>query len=107
MTASSYLSYGGILKVVRTNSDNIVNATSRRQIVEEITEFSLSFGADTGLNTGTYIVGEVASGLATDVTGYGYTTTSAGEGATFQIGIGTTGELLLSLIHISEPTRPY
>ena len=101
MTASSYLSYGGILKVVRTNSDNIVNATSRTQLLEEITEFSLSFDADTGLNTGTYIVGEVA-----DPTGYGYTTNSLfGEGATFQIGIGTVGEL--TSIEVINPGAGY
>ena len=95
MTASAFLSYGGILKVVRTNNDNVVNASSRTQLTGEIRSISVSFDSSVGLNTGTYNVGQLAAG---DAVGYGFTYVPSGSGdgtgAILSIGIGTIGELL-------------
>lgn len=71
MSASSYLSYGGVLKVVRADGDSLVNANARRIRSGEVVEFSSNVGvANTLRPPGTYTIQNV--GLTT-----GYTTNDA------------------------------
>jgi hypothetical protein len=94
MTASAFLSYGGILKVVRTNSDNIVNASSRTTQEGEITSLAqittgIGSALDNNRTPGTYVLGQLGD---LNNTGYGFTTNSAnGTGAIIEVGIGQTG----------------
>ena len=94
MTASSFLSYGGILKVVRTNGDTIVNASARQSQVGEITSLSYSVNADPSRSNGgiggVYVLAQLPANQGN--TGYGFTTNSAdGTGAIVTVGISTTG----------------
>ena len=41
MTASSFLSYGGVLKVVRTDDDDLVNANGNRSHVTNVTDLKI------------------------------------------------------------------
>ena len=110
LSAASFLSYGGILKVVRTDSDVIVNSSVRTQFVGEVvttvgaalTVVNDGGEADSARVVGdedrTYVFGEVT---ATDGSEYGYTTAAAGEGLIFSLtlygnnsgaaGVGATG----------------
>ena len=67
MSASSFLSYGGVLKVVRTDGDSLVNANARRIRSGEIIEFTSNVGvANTLRPPGTYTIQNV--GLTTSYT---------------------------------------
>lgn len=115
LTASSFLSYGGILKVVRTDSDVIVNSSTRTQFVGEVasitSEDDILVGAAITVVSGqaddartyvsqTFVLGEIGLG---NTTGYGYTTSSAGEGLIISVGLGTTGAVeALSIINNGE-----
>ena len=96
MTASAFLSYGGVLKVVRTDGDTIVNASSRQSRDGEITSLSYTVTADpdrsNGGQGGEYVLAQLPDNQG--ATGYGFTTNSAnGEGAIISVGIGTTGDV--------------
>ena len=80
MSASSYLSYGGVMKVVRTDGDSLVNANARRNREGEIIEVSNVSAADTQRNPGTYIVDST-----------GYETDDVGTGAIFSIIVSDDG----------------
>ena len=102
MTASAFLSYGGIVKVVRTDADVIVNSSTRTEFLGEVTgisttglEITVNETDSSRINTGSFILGEIGAG---DTTGYGYTTSSGGEGLIFQVGIDTTGTATLEKI---------
>jgi phage tail sheath protein FI len=115
LTASSFLSYGGIIKVVRTDSEVIVNSSTRTQFVGEVAPITsgddITVGAAITVTSGladdartygpqTFILGEIGLG---NTTGYGYTTSSAGEGLIISVGLGTTGSVeALSLINNGE-----
>jgi hypothetical protein len=85
MSASSYLSYGGVLKVVRTDGDYLVNANARR----------IRSGEITGISTTNivYNVTNEATGVGTTVGGTftltetSYTTSGSGTGAVLQVSI--------------------
>jgi phage tail sheath protein FI len=115
LTASSFLSYGGILKVVRTDSDVIVNSSTRTQFVGEVASITsgddITVGAAITVVSGraddartyvsqTFVLGEIGAG---NTTGYGYTTSSAGSGLIISVGLGTTGSVeALSIINNGE-----
>ena len=95
MTGSAFLSYGGILKVVRTDGDTIVNSSARTQVVGEAITLSVTDGAaDDGrtLVSQSFTLGEIGYG---NTTGYGYTANAAnsGSGLIFTVGLGTTGSV--------------
>ena len=84
MSASSFLSYGGVLKVIRTDGTTLRNSNAKRTQTGEITDTdSINYGA-IGISTdraaGTYTIG-----LGD------FTTSGSGEGAIFSISIGSTG----------------
>ena len=115
MTASSFLSYGGILKVVRTDADVITNSSTRTQFVGEVA----SIGADDDILVGaaltvvggqsdssrtvsdtTLILGEIGTG---NTTGYGYTYSGSGSGLIISVGLGTSGFVnALEIINAGE-----
>ncbi|MFZ9740295.1 MAG: phage tail sheath C-terminal domain-containing protein [Candidatus Nanopelagicaceae bacterium] len=116
MTASSFLSYGGIVKVVRTDGETIVNSSTRTAQQDEITTLTATYGsaeseylADDARTEGVYQLSQTngANILAsTAEVGYGFTvssddgTASPGSGAIISVGIGTTGEIVsLSVIN--------
>jgi hypothetical protein len=94
MTASSFLSYGGIIKVVRTDGDTIVNSSTRTQSTGEAIDLTIAGGTDDSARTlvsQSFTLGEIAIG---NTTGYGYTTNSAaGSGLIITVGLGTTGSV--------------
>jgi hypothetical protein len=94
MTASAFLSYGGILKVVRTDGDTIVNSSTRTQLEGEAIDLVVLSGADEDARafvSQEFTLSEIADGSPT---GYGYTTSSAsGSGLIFTVGIGSTGSV--------------
>ena len=55
MSASSFLSYGGVLKIVRTDGDSLVNANARRIRSGEIVEVDNVSVASTLRKPGTYL----------------------------------------------------
>ena len=57
MTASAFLSYGGIVKVVRTDGETIRTASTRTVQLAEITELTATYDADGTVagNEATYI----------------------------------------------------
>ena len=81
MSASSFLSYGGVLKIVRTDGDSLVNANARRVRSGEAIDTNLdtlAIGINTNRRPGTYVVS--STGIST------YTVTpTGGTGATFTI----------------------
>ena len=93
MTAASYLSYGGILKVVRTDGDTIVNSSARTQVIGEAITLSVNSGSEDDARTlvsQSFTLGEIGYG---NTTGYGYTANpeNVGSGLIFTVGLGTTG----------------
>lgn len=89
MTASSFLSYGGIVKVVRTDGETITNSSARIAQAGEIKTLTSTTSANSLRQQGVYILPQVTS-----PTGYGFTTNSSeGSDAIVQVGIGTTGEI--------------
>jgi hypothetical protein len=91
MSASSYLSYGGVLKVVRTDSVDLVNANARRVRTGEINSISISSGESGGISTyrvsGTYIIDNG-----------NYTTSGIGTDLVLSVSIGQTGTASATLI---------
>ena len=95
MSASSYLSYGGVLKVVRTDGSSLKNANARRIRSGEIVEVSNVSTASTLRTPGTYIVQN--TGIST-----GYTTTDAdGTGAIFTVTVADNGAGLGSTVTVA------
>jgi hypothetical protein len=95
MSASSYLSYGGVMKVVRTDGDSLINANARRIRSGEIVEVSGISGANTARKPGTYIVSNL--GITT-----GYTSTDTnGTGAIFSVNVADNGAGLGSTVTVS------
>lgn len=95
MSASSYLSYGGVLKVVRTDGDTLKNANARRIRSGEIIETTLVSTANTLRKPGTYIVQN--TGLTTSYT----SDDSDGGGAIFSITVADNGAGLGSTVTVS------
>ena len=104
MTASSFLSYGGILKVVRTDGAPIVNSSSKTVVLAEATTIGFSTAsADDARAEGTYILGQLNSAgvVATGSSvGYGFTASnfdysgaSTGGGLIISVSIGSTGQV--------------
>jgi hypothetical protein len=84
MSASSFLSYGGVLKVIRTDGTTLRNSNAKRTQTGEITDTdSINYGA-IGIST------DRAAGIYTIGLG-DFTTSGSGEGAIFSISIGSTG----------------
>ncbi len=73
MSASSYLSYGGVMKVVRTDGESLVNANARRIRSGEAIDTNVStnqneagfIGINSLRNPGTYIFRAGPTGIAT------------------------------------------
>jgi hypothetical protein len=94
MSASSYLSYGGVMKVVRTDSDSLVSANARRIRSGEIIAIDGLSGISTLRKPGTYIVQNV--GVST-----GYTTTDPdGTGSIFTVTVADNGSGLGSTVTV-------
>jgi hypothetical protein len=81
MTASSYLSYGGVLKVVRVDGTNLVTANAKRTRTGEATGISttITVGVSTA-TAGTYSIDETE-----------YTTDGLGSLAIFNVTVTGTG----------------
>jgi hypothetical protein len=87
MSASSFLSYGGVMKVVRSDSSEpgaMINANARRIRTGEISGLGTVSNSIVGIATtarteGTYTISESS-----------YTTNGSGVGAVFSVGIATT-----------------
>jgi hypothetical protein len=95
MSASSYLSYGGVLKIARTDGDSLRNANARRNRSGEIIETTLVSTSSTLRTPGTYTVQN--TGITT-----GYTTTDAdGTGAVFTITVADNGAGLGSTVTVA------
>ena len=95
MSASSFLSYGGVLKVVRTDGDTLRNANARRIRSGEVIETTLVSTASTLRKPGTYIVQN--TGLTT-----AYTDNDPdGDGAIFSITVADNGSGLGSTVTVS------
>ena len=95
MSASSFLSYGGVLKIVRTDGDSLVNANARRIRSGEIIEVDNVSIASTLRTPGTYLAKN--TGLTT-----AYTDTDPdGEGAVFSITVADNGAGLGSTVSVS------
>lgn len=95
MSASSYLSYGGVLKVVRTDGDSLKNANARRIRSGEIIDTVNVSTASTLRKPGTYVVQN--TGIST-----GYTTTDPdGTGAIFVVTVADNGAGLGSTVTVS------
>lgn len=95
MSASSFLSYGGVLKVVRTDGDTLINANARRIRSGEIIEVNNVSAASTLRKPGTYLVEN--TGVTT-----AYTDNDAdGDGAIFSITVGNNGAGLGSTVSVS------
>ena len=93
MSASSFLSYGGVLKVVRTDGDNLVNANAKRVRSGEIIEVDNVSVASSLRTPGTY--------LALN-TGIGYTDNDPdGADAIFSINVAADGAGLGSTVTVS------
>ena len=93
MSASSFLSYGGILKIVRTDGDSLVNANARRIRSGEIVGVTTSVGISTLRKPGTYIALN---------TGIGYTDNDPdGADAIFSINVADNGAGLGSTVTVS------
>jgi hypothetical protein len=95
MSASSYLSYGGVLKVVRTDGDYLVNANARRIRGGEITgisttNVSYSLGSSVG-------VGTTVSGSFT-LTETDYSTSGNGTGAIITVSVASTNGTAAALV---------
>ncbi len=90
MSASSFLSYGGVLKVVRTDGDDLVNANARRIRTGEVSELSITSGNNDAFSTyraqGTYTINDGK-----------YTTNGIGTNVVLSVGIGTTGSATVSI----------
>ena len=130
MTASAFLSYGGIVKVVRTDGETIRTASTRTVQLAEITELTATYDtdgtvadneatyiADDARTAGTYTLSQLnAAGaevdggvglgftVSTDVTS-GSTSPSEGSGLIFSVGIGTTGEI--TSVNVINPGSGY
>lgn len=94
MTASSFLSYGGVMKVVRTDSSEsgaMVNANARRLRSGEVSGVGAvteSVGLGTTARTaGTYSVNETQ-----------YSTNGNGTGAIFSVSIASTNSAVTSVV---------
>ena len=95
MSASSFLSYGGVMKVVRTDGNSLVNANARRIRDGEIVEVSSISAASTFRTPGTYLVNNL--GVTT-----GYTTNDAdGTGAIFSVTVADNGAGLGSTVTVN------
>jgi hypothetical protein len=89
MSASSFLSYGGVMKVVRTGGDSLVNANARRTRTGEAS----SIGAVNyiGITTTVGLGSTARTGGTYTITDDLYTSSGVGTGAVFSIGIATVG----------------
>ena len=95
MTASAFLSYGGVMKVVRTDGESLVSANARRIRDGEIVDITLVSAASTLRTPGTYVVKNV--GLST-----GYATTDPdGIGAIFTVTVADNGAGLGSTVTVA------
>jgi hypothetical protein len=95
MSASSFLSYGGVLKIVRTDGDSLVNANARRIRSGEIVEVDNVSVASTLRKPGTYLAQN--TGLTT-----AYTDTDPdGADAIFSITVANNGAGLGSTVSVS------
>jgi hypothetical protein len=96
MSASSYLSYGGVLKIVRTDDDSLKNANARRIRDGEIVEVSNVSIASTLRVPGTYMIQNIAGILTA------YTTDDPdGADAVFSIVVADDGAGLGSTVTVS------
>ncbi len=87
MSASSYLTYGGVLKVVRTDGDYLVNANAKRTRTGEITGFNATVAYNvTNETTG---IGTTVGGDFT-LTETDYSTSGSGTGAILKVSIAST-----------------
>jgi hypothetical protein len=84
MSASSFLSYGGVLKVVRTDGVDLANANARRLRTGEVSQLTILSGNSDSFSVdrpeGTYTINNgkySSSGIGTDLV--------------LSVGIGTTG----------------
>jgi hypothetical protein len=99
MSASAYLSYGGVLKVVRTDGDNLINANARRVRNGEVSVASTAGEIVYSGLTNTVGLGTTVRTSGTyRITGAAYTTSGIGTEAIFSVGIGTTNSLVESFI---------
>ena len=95
MSASSYLSYGGVLKVVRTDGTSLRNANAKRNRNGEIIEVGTVSVASTLRTPGTYIAQQT-------LVGGGYTSSDLdGSGAIFTINVADNGAGLGSTVTVS------
>jgi hypothetical protein len=97
MSASSFLSYGGVMKIVRTDSDSLINANARRIRSGEAIDTNLDalpIGINTNRRPGTYVVS--STGIST------YTVTpTGGTGAIFTITVADNGAGLGSTVTVA------
>jgi hypothetical protein len=89
MTASSFLSYGGVMKVVRTGGDDLVNANAKRIRSGEIVSVD-SVG----------IASTTRTPAAYSITDANYTTDGVGSGANFTITVADNGSGLGSTVTV-------
>ena len=89
MSASSFLSYGGVLKVVRTSGDNLVNANAKRTRTGEIQQVDGVGIASTTRTPATYTL-----------TGSDYSTSGNGADANFTITVADNGSGLGSTVTV-------
>ena len=96
MSASSFLSYGGVMKIVRTDNDYLVNANAKRTRYGEISGLDSTYTyigiPSTGIGTtartqGTYTVNSLS-----------YTTSGTGSGAIFRVGVDNVGVVTSVLV---------
>ena len=90
MSASSYLTYGGVLKVVRCDDDSLVNANARRTRTGELTgiastTFTYNLGASVGFGT----TANGATQTFTIADGQ-YSASGSGSGAIFRVSTAST-----------------
>ena len=105
LTASSYLAYGGVMRVVRADDEELKNGfigiaqSVKIKSPDDYTNAGYAENTIAGVTYAAKNPGSWSNGIKV--------CTIDGFGDQVLTGIVTTDVLGLSLIHISEPTRPY
>ena len=92
MSASSFLSYGGVLKVSRVDGETLVNANAKRTRFGEVSDtYNIDYG-NIGVSpdraNGTYVIDQTT-----------YTTNGSGEDAVFSVGVAGTGVISVTALN--------
>ena len=92
MSASSFLSYGGVLKVSRVDGDTLVNANAKRTRLGEVSDtYNIDYG-NIGVSpdraNGTYVIDQTT-----------YTTNGSGKDAVFSVGVAGTGVISVTALN--------